>query len=146
MDYKIVTLESRIIAGYRAKTSNSSPEMPQIIGSLWQSHLSGKPQGATYALYYNYENGVSGSYDVLVGSEAPSLDGLAPQLSGTVIPAGRYARFSFIGNPQTDTAGFWQKIWSMPLSRKFTCDFEEYPPCDDWEHAPIHFYIALQDE
>lgn len=36
MNYEIVELKEKIVVGYKARTSNTSPEMQSIIGGLWQ--------------------------------------------------------------------------------------------------------------
>lgn len=36
MNYEIVNLEEKIVAGFSARTNNASPDMGKIIGGLWQ--------------------------------------------------------------------------------------------------------------
>jgi predicted transcriptional regulator YdeE len=50
MDYEIVQLKEKIVAGISARTNNNDPAMPQIIG-----------------LYHNYNSNEKGDYDIMVG-------------------------------------------------------------------------------
>lgn len=153
MDYEVVFLEERIVAGLKTSTRNSDPEMPAKIGSLWQSFFTdgvwrsivNKKNGKTIGLYTNYEKGVDGLYDVFVCCEVTGLAGVSTQygIETSKIPAGKYARFVVRGDMQKDVVDFWQECWSMDLDRKFTGDFEEYQECGDMTDAEIHIYIAL---
>lgn len=154
MDYEVVTLQEKIVAGLAAHTSNTDPEMGKKIDGLWQQLFSGGQEkisdrkGETvYGLYTHYENGAEGAYDAAVGCEVAHAQGLPEGVQAFVIPAGQYARFTFRGDVTEDVGGFWAEIWKMPLPRKFTCDFEEYPPCENWDmhNAEINVYIALAD-
>lgn len=64
MNYEIVTLQKKRIAGVSVRTSNASPDMQQKIGELWTRYfreingrLAGGKGQAAYGLYTNYENG-----------------------------------------------------------------------------------------
>ncbi|GFI45127.1 hypothetical protein IMSAGC019_00437 [Lachnospiraceae bacterium] len=35
MEYEIVTLEEKTVAGIAARTNNAAPDMGSVIGSLW---------------------------------------------------------------------------------------------------------------
>ena len=35
MEYEILDMNEKIIAGLCARTNNSAPDMPQVIGGLW---------------------------------------------------------------------------------------------------------------
>lgn len=152
MDCEIVTLRERKIAGLCVRTGNFEPDVTDKIGRLWQklfsgaiAEIPGRRGKSTYGLYTNYENDVTGAYDIVVGCEVDHFDSLPGRFTGVVIPAGRYAKFTFHGDAQKDVAGFWTVVWNTPLNRKYTCDFEEYPPCGDPQNAEINIYIALTD-
>ena len=36
MEYEIVTLEEKIVAGVSARTNNMNPDMGAVIGGLWK--------------------------------------------------------------------------------------------------------------
>lgn len=148
MDYEIVSLEEKIVAGLCARTGNQEPDMGQVIGGLWEAFYShaavpGKLTQKGIGLYTEYD---ADHYTVMVGCEVESASSLPESVVTKVIPAGKYAKFIVHGNVQKDVASFWEKLWKMDLNRKFTCDFEEYQPEGDMDHAEIHIYIALNDE
>jgi predicted transcriptional regulator YdeE len=150
MNYEIVNLEQKTVAGIKIRTSNSSPSMTQEIGETWQefytqgvyASIPGKINGKAIGLYTNYENDVNGEYDVMVCCEVNSLENLPHGLATKVIPAGKYAKFTVQGNMEAVGAS-WGEIWQTKLDRKFDCDFEEYQECEDMEHMEVYTYISL---
>ena len=152
MNYEIVTLEEKIIAGLTARTGNSDPNCPAIIGGLWQkfmeenivSNIKKISSPYTIGLYSDYD---SQTYDVTVGMTI-SLDGTSDAktagLSVKTIPAGKYAKFAINGNVVTAVQDAWNKIWQMPLERSYTADFEEYLNHKEDNTADINIYVALK--
>jgi len=152
MDYEIVELEQKTVAGLCTRTGNAEADMPAKIGGLWQSFFAGAIQKipnqtgeTTFGLYTNYENGVQGEYDVMACCEVSGAGELPENVKVSVIPAGKYAKFSFRGDTRNGMAAFWQEIWNTELSRKFSCDFEEYLPDGDCADARVNIYISLHD-
>lgn len=155
MDYKIVNLDKKKVAGLKIRTSNGSPDAGEKIGGLWQRFFSegvyeeipGKTKEATIGLYTNYAGDEKGEYDMYVCCEVDPDEKLSEQLDVTEIEAGKYAKFVVKGHMVTAVQDFWQKLWDMKLERKFSCDFEEYQPMTeenmDMEHCEIHMYISL---
>ena len=150
MDYEIVKVKEKMVAGITATTSNKDENMTQIIGGLWQSFfdpniytsISNKKNNYIIGLYSNYENGVNGSYDATVCCEVSTCDNLPHGVNVKTIPSGKYAKFVVHGHMQKAVSEFWEKLWSMDLDRKFSSDFEEYQN-SDMENCDIHVYIAL---
>ncbi|MEG0614310.1 MAG: GyrI-like domain-containing protein [Oscillospiraceae bacterium] len=146
MNYEIVNLKEKIVVGISAKTSNSSTNVCEIIGGLWEKLYQGgtnaaiKNKANAYAigLYSDY---VGENYQVTVGNEVTKSEN--PELSTKIIPAGKYAKFSIEGNMQKAVADAWDEIWKMELDRSFSGDFEEYLN-SDFEKAKIDIYIALK--
>ena len=151
MEYEVVELQEKKIAGLMARTRNDAPDMQQVIGGLWETFygegvyeaVPGKTDGKALGIYTGYD--ASGNYDVVVGCETNSGSGVPVNVALMTIPAGKYARFIVKGNVVTDVARFWQQLWEMDLPRAFTCDFEEYQDAD-MEHGEIHMYISLKTE
>lgn len=147
MNYEIVDVEEKTVAGLRVRTSNNDPNMSRSIGELWQrfyqdgiyQSIPGKRNDKSIGLYTHYETDVNGAYDVMVCCEVES----SAEIQKETIPAGKYAKFIVRGHVQQAVAEFWTKLWSMELDRKFTSDFEEYQSGGDMENAEIHIYIAL---
>lgn len=153
MDYQIVELKEKKIAGFCAKTSNSDPEMGRTIGGLWQrlfgeEGIAAIPDqqggGHTIGLYSDYENGVQGRYDITAGCEISGTANLPERFTVKTIPAGRYAEFVIQGDSPAVVGAVWAEIWKLPLDRAFTGDFEEYAPPVAGKPMEIHVYIALK--
>ncbi len=158
MDYEIVTLEEKTVAGILVRTANNDPEMMGKIGLVWQRFFNGGEGGEAPAsrciadrkndtalgLYTNYQSDVNGSYDMIACYEVTGTAKLPPQFTSAVIPSGRYAKFTFHGDAEKDTGSFWNAVWNTPLERAYTGDFEEYPPSAAHQDSDIYIYIALK--
>ncbi|MBE5962083.1 MAG: AraC family transcriptional regulator [Lachnospiraceae bacterium] len=146
MEYEVVNLDEKIVAGVSARTSNDAPDMGSVIGELWNKLYQGgigagiKNKVNTYAigLYSDYEGD---SYCVTAGNEVSSKEG-NEGVSLKVIPAGRYAKFLVHGDMMTVVAQAWEEIWKTPLDRSYKADFEEYLNADA-QNADVALYISL---
>ena len=151
MNYEIVTLEEKTVAGLTARTNNAAPDMGQVIGRLWQqfyadgvhAQLPNKKNEKALGIYTDYEENENADYTIMVASEIANNDTLPDGVVKRVIPTGNYAKFVVKGHMQKAVAEFWQELWKMNLPRAFTYDFEEYQN-SDMEHAEIHIYISLK--
>lgn len=146
MNYEIVELEKRDVAGVSAEANLNSPDASKIIGRLWEkfyggtyASLQGKANEKCIGLYTDYRD--NGDYKIMVCSEVNSLEQTAEIMT---IPAGKYAKFVINGNIVTAVQEFWQKLWNMKLDRAFVCDFEEYQGGEDMDNMEIHMYISLK--
>lgn len=150
MNYEIVTLEERRVVGIGTRTANDAPDMGEKIGKLWCDFMCeggaceklqfqhGSP---CYGIYTGYSYDDSG-YDVYAACESANK----PEgFSEVVIPAGKYAKFSFRGDVRESTAKAWSEVWQVPLPRAMQVDFEEYNCPDDSDIADISIYIGLAD-
>lgn len=151
MEYEVVELEEKLLAGLCRRTNNHAPDMQQVIGGLWKSFygdgvyqaIQDKVNMKAVGLYSDYADGADGDYDVTVGCEVAS-DGQLPE--GCVlkrIPAGPYAKFIVRGDMHQAVGEFWEKLWSMDLDRSYGGDYEEYQN-DSMDEAEIHMYIGLK--
>lgn len=151
MDYEIITLKEKTMAGLSARTNNSSPDMGQVIGGLWQKFYSpefypmigNKASDKACGIYTDYAADEKGDYTVFVAYEVTDTAKLPEGAEVRKIPAGKYAKFIVKGNQVTAVQEFWQELWKMDLNRAFVCDFEEYQNSDP-ENAEIHIYIGLK--
>lgn len=151
MDYEIITLKEKTMAGLSARTNNSSPDMGQVIGGIWQKFYSpdfypligNKASDKAYGIYTDYAADEKGDYTVVVAYEVTDTSKLPEGAEVRKIPAGKYAKFIVKGNQVTAVQQFWQELWKMELNRAFVCDFEEYRNSDP-ENAEIHIYIGLK--
>lgn len=150
MNYEIVHLDEKTVAGCCARTSNTAPDMGQVIGGLWQKFYSpdghptipGRIGDKALGIYTDYADAEKGEYTVMVACEVSGAD-VPEQFSVRKIPAGTYSKFIVKGHTVTAVQQFWQELWQMKLNRSFVCDFEEYQNAD-FENAEIHIYIGLQ--
>lgn len=151
MEYEIITLKEKTMAGLSARTNNSSPDMGQVIGGIWQKFYSpdfypligNKASDKAYGIYTDYAADEKGDYTVVVAYEVTDTAKLPEGAEVRKIPAGKYAKFIVKGNQVTAVQQFWQEFWKMELNRAFVCDFEEYQNSDP-ENAEIHIYIGLK--
>ncbi len=152
MNYEIVTLEEKLIAGISARTSNHDPNMGAVIGQLWNrffcegiyASIPQKANEKALGLYTDYAKDETGEYTAVVACEVLSAAD-SDAFMTRKIPAGRYAKFVAKGDMRKAVADAWQEIWKLDLPRKFDCDFEEYQD-DSMDNAEIHIYISLLDE
>lgn len=149
MQYEIVELKQTRVAGFTARTNNSSPDMGAVIGGLWQRFFSeggyaaipDKSTGKAMGIYTDYENAEHGDYTVMTGC---AVNGEVPQgFEVHTLPAGKYAKFIVVGNMVTAVEEFWQKLWQLSLDRTYRSDFEEYQNADP-ESCEIHIYIGIK--
>lgn len=153
MNYEVVELKEKTVAGISARTSNDAQDMGMVIGSLWGRffeegiffNIKHKNNDKSIGLYSDYKGIKMEEYQITVGCEVSSREQDQEGLSFAVIPAGKYAKFVVKGHMQKAVSEFWMKLWSMDLNRSFTGDFEEYQPGGTMEDSEIHMYIALKD-
>ena len=151
MDYEVVQLTEKQVAGLKIRTSNDDPQMIEKIGAIWQrfygegieASLAGRKNDKCIGLYSDYENSAAGDYDVMVGCEVAAGTSQPEPVATKTIAAGKYAKFVVHGDVQQAVGDFWMKLWGMELDRKFGSDFEEYQPGEDMANAEIHLYISL---
>lgn len=150
MEYEIVNLREMKIEGVSARTKNSDPNMPVIIGSLWDKFyregvyegINNKVNSKAVEIYSDYENDVNSEYSVTVGCEVSQFNN-NENTTTKVIPEGKYAKFIVKGHMVKAVQEFWQKLWQMKdLDRNYRCDFEEYQD-ESMENAIIHIYISI---
>ncbi|MBR3673120.1 MAG: effector binding domain-containing protein [Clostridia bacterium] len=154
MKYEIVELKEKIVEGVEIKTTNQDGKSMQDIGELWQKFfaegvyekIENKVNTKTIGLYTDYEGDYTNPYNFVVCTEvSKKSDNLENRVVKT-IPAGKYAKFTIIGDVQKAVGEAWTEIWNMDLNRKYDCDFEEYQNnSEDMNNQEIHIYISLQN-
>ncbi|MBP2642571.1 MAG: putative AraC family transcriptional regulator [Firmicutes bacterium] len=151
MNYEVVDVKEKIVAGLAIRTSNNDSNMAESIGYLWQKFfndgvyqsISMKQNDNSIGLYTNYESDANGAYDMMVCCEIITPESLSMGVNTMSISAGKYAKFIVRGDVQKAVAEFWTKLWAMDLDRKYSCDFEEYQSGCEMSNAEIHIYISL---
>ena len=79
MEYEIVNLEEKKAVGISAVTNNKSPEMPKIIGGLWDEfykkvygEINDKTNNKSIGMYHKYQP--NGDYTVSICAEVNSTN------------------------------------------------------------------------
>ncbi len=150
MNYEIVDLAEKTVAGLKTRTSNDSPTMSQEIGAVWQrfyeqgsyASIPHKSNDKSIGLYTNYASDVTGEYDLFACCEISLKNDLPPEVETAVIPAGKYAKFVICGGVEK-VAETWGDICQTKLDRKYSCDFEEYQG-GDMMNMEVHIYLSLK--
>jgi predicted transcriptional regulator YdeE len=151
MNYEVVYLKEKTVAGITIRTSNNDPNMAKAIGETWQKFfvegvyqsISNKENDNSIGLYTNYEDKVKGAYDMMVCCEISKEENLPSGIDVKKIAEGKYAKFVAKGHVQKAVAECWTKIWSMDLNRKYSFDFEEYISGCEMDNAEINIYISI---
>lgn len=94
MDYEVVNLEEKIVAGISARTSNDAPDAGMVIGSLWGRffeegiffNISNKTNEKSIGLYSDYTGYKMEEYQITVGCEVNSREQEQENLTFAVIP------------------------------------------------------------
>ena len=151
MNYEVVYLKEKTVAGITIRTSNNDTNMAKTIGHTWKKFLKSgiyqsilnKKNDISIGLYTNYEDKVNGDYDMMVCCEISKEENLPNGTEVKKITEGKYAKFVAKGHVQKAVAECWTKIWSMDLDRKYSFDFEEYINGCDMDNAEINIYISI---
>jgi predicted transcriptional regulator YdeE len=140
------------ILGIALKTSNEKGRAEREIPAHWNrffteriaDKIPNKLNNTIFSLYTDYEGDFTKPYSCLIGYEVPELKNIPPGLTGRIIPEAEYALFLASGTFPTSVITTWQKIWTSPLKRAYTVDFEVYPPDFSTQINPkIKIYISL---
>ena len=150
MDYEVVYLKEKIVAGITIRTSNNDPNMAKVIGETWHQFFAGgvyqsilnKKNDNSIGLYTNYQDKVKGTYDVMACCEVSKED-LSSEIEVKKIAENKYAKFVAKGHMEKAVAECWTKIWAMDLDRKYSFDFEEYVSGSEMDNAEINIYISI---
>lgn len=149
MEYEVVKLDQMMIEGVSARTKNSDPNMPVVIGGLWDKFYRGgvyekienKANNKAVEIYSDYESDVNSEYSVTVGCEVSKFND-NKEVTCKIIPEGKYAKFIVKGHMVKAVQQFWEKLWQMDLDRNYKCDFEEYQD-ESMDNATVYIYISI---
>lgn len=153
MNYEIVELKERTVAGIQVRTTNENGQAMADIGRVWGEFLQqgtcslipDKINSKSIGLYTDYEGDFTKPYNFVACCEVSKAADLPDNMVLKTIPAGAYAKFVVTGHVQKAVGEFWSKLWGMELNRKYSSDFEEYQnSSEDINNQEIHIYIALK--
>ena len=151
MNYKVVYLKEKVVAGILVRTSNNDSNMKKTIGEAWEKFfedgiyksISDKINENSIGLYTNYENEINGDYDVMVCTEILEESHISDNVELRRIEEGKYAKFVIKGDVKKAVGEFWTTLWKTNLDRKYSFDFEEYIGGSEMEDAEINIYISI---
>ena len=151
MNYEVVELDEKVVAGIGARTNNQSPDMTAVIGGLWQkfygegyyAELPYKKNLKAMGIYTDYATDHNGDYLAMVACEVKQAESMPEGVMIRQYPAGKFAKFIVKGHMQTAISEFWSQLWDMELDRTYIYDFEEYQD-DHVEDTEIHIYIGIK--
>jgi len=145
-------IAKRFILGISLRTSNEKGRAEQEIPAHWNrfftegiaDKIPNRLNNTIFSLYTDYEGDFTKPYSCIIGYEVPDLKNIPSELIGKVIPEAEYAPFPATGKFPISVVATWQKIWTSPLKRAYTVDFEVYPPDFAAQMNPeIKIYISL---
>lgn len=140
------------ILGIALRTSNEKGRAENEIPAHWNrfftervaEKIPHKLNDTIFSLYTDYEGDFTKPYSCIIGYEVPDLKNIPSGLTGRIIPEAEYALFPATGSFPISVVETWKKIWSAPLKRAYSIDFEVYPPDFAAQIDPeIKIYISL---
>lgn len=144
------------VIGISVRTTNENNQAAKDIPALWERFMTAgiaqqipnKTGDEVYSIYTAYEKDHTRPYTTLLGCRVSSFDEIPEGMEALEIAAGNYACFTATGKLSEGLVfNEWLKIWSTPLHRKYTTDFEVYgAKAQDPEHAEIPIFIAVENE
>ena len=148
------TIDTFYVIGLSVRTSNGNGQAARDIPALWNrfftegtaAKIPGRLSEDLYCLYTDYETDHTGPYTTVLGYKVKDLDTVPEGLTGATVPGKNFEVFSASGK-LSDGVVFheWTRIWSTPLDRAYSGDFEVYgPEAQNPEDARVNIYIALQ--
>ncbi|MFD3445970.1 GyrI-like domain-containing protein [Microbacteriaceae bacterium 4G12] len=159
MNYRLVTKDEIKLIGIATRTTNEQEINGGKIPELWQRYFQEQiaektpnkiKNGNMLGLYTDYENGVSGLYTMLIGSEVSTFDEIPEGMAAQTIPAAKYIVFTTKkGLISEVVVQAWAYIWEWfqhsNYERTFTGDFEWYDERSiDPNQAEVDIYIAVK--
>ena len=131
MQYEIVWRGPIPVIGIGLDASN---DRPAEIGAHWQrfwaegvpGRVPNKARDEVISVYTGYQGDHTQPYRIIAGCPATSLDDIPDGMEGHLIPSARYARIVAKGPMPASVVSVWQWVWSSPLERAYTTDFDVY--------------------
>lgn len=160
MEPRYIVQEECKVIGIATYTSNAAEaggngKIPGLWMEFYQKQTSRKipnqvTDSPTIGLYTDYENGVAGTYLMLVGLKVHTMEEIPDGLVGKTIPAGQYAVFTTRRGPVSEVVPEgWAFIWDWfshnDKKRTFTGDYELYDTrASNPGDAVVEIYIAVE--
>lgn len=147
-------IESFFIIGIEVRTTNQNGQAGNDIPKLWErffnegilNKIPNKVNSSIYSVYTDYEEDYTKPYTTILGCRVENLNEIPEGMIGKIISGGKFTKFTAKGNLNEGVVfSEWLKIWSMPLNRKYTADFELYgEKAQNPLNAEVDIFIALR--
>lgn len=152
MNYELININEKILVGIGVKTTNENMKAVEDIGRLWEkffanniyASIENRIDNKTLGLYTEYEGDYTKPYMFYTCCEVKDYTSKNDELKKIVIPGGKYAKFSKIGDIKKVVGEMWQEIWMTTLDRKYDYDFEVYSYIENSEDQMVEIYISLK--
>jgi predicted transcriptional regulator YdeE len=140
-----IELPGRRFAGL---TTRVSPNDPYVIPALWDRFRADTTvpripdrvnNGATVAVYTEYESDYTGAYTMLVGYEVTADAEVPAGVRVIEVPPQKYAVILAQGKLPEAVQQAWQWVWASTLDRAYTADFDEYLGPED-----VRVHVAIR--
>lgn len=140
-----IELPARRFAGL---TTRVQPNEPYAISQLWDrfrsdttvARIPGRVNnGASVAVYTEYESDYTGPYTLLVGFEVAADADVPSGIRVIDVPGQKYAVILAQGKQPEAVQQAWQWVWASALDRAYTADFDEYLGPED-----VRLHVAIR--
>ena len=153
MDATKVTEPKKMIMGIEVRTTNENNQAATDIQKAWerfynesiQDNIPNKVSEEVFGLYTDYEKDHTTPYSLVIGCEVNNVDTVPTGMVVKTVPASNYAKYTAKGEFPTSVLNTWLKIWSTPLARTYTGDFEVYGNKFHQESPEVDVYIAISE-
>lgn len=146
------------VIGIGIRTTNQAAITQGTIGMLWQQFFAesvyaaipNKVDSALLAVYYDFENGKQGEYNLLIGARVSAVEDIPAGMLAVHVPAQKRITFtSAIGLRSDIVVNLWKKIWILEdqgkLDRNYTADYELYDErSQDPQQAQVDIHIGIR--
>lgn len=147
------------VIGIGIRTTNQAAVSEGTIGMLWQEFFAAavydaipnKIDSDLVAVYYDFENGRSGEYNLLIGARVSSVDTIPAGMLAVHVPAEQRITFtSKIGSRSEIVFALWKDIWKFEdqgsLKRAYVADYELYDSrSQDPQRAQMEIHIGVTE-
>ncbi len=137
MEYKVLEKPGFKIIGISIWTINKENIAATDIYNLWQQWLEenmmeqipGRINDDIYNLYCDYEAGVKGRFQIILGCRVRSIDRIPIGMTGRKFPHSRYAVFNYQGKLPYAIVNTWNYIKGQAdFKRSYLVDYDVYEP------------------
>ncbi len=156
MNFEVMQKTPIHIIGVKHRTTNEKKKALQDIPAFWSQFfedgiiekIPNKVGSELYGLYTNFEDGRSGAYDCIIGSQVSSLEDIPDGLVGITIPEGTYAKVVAKGPLAQAMLEAWQAIWAdeaLIVYDPLQVDYEIYgEKARNPENVEVDIFLTLK--